>query len=82
MNIEEIRIYCENTGAYHMIAMGTALKELSQTCVTGFPVLAALVDNKLKALDYKVINPHNIRPRWKPQRYAHRPSSDRNCAGW
>lgn len=59
--MEEIRIYCENTGAYHMIAMGTALKELSQTCVTGFPVLAALVDNKLKALDYKVINPHNIR---------------------
>ena len=27
----------------------------------GTPVLAALVDNKLKSLDYKIINPHNIR---------------------
>ncbi|MBE6231457.1 MAG: nucleoside kinase [Bacteroidales bacterium] len=59
--MEKIRIYCENTGSFHFIEMGTTLKELSETCHTGFQVLAALVDNKLKALDYKVINPHNVR---------------------
>ena len=45
--------------------MGTTLKELSDkvcevTC-EGLPVLAALVDNKLKSLDYKLINTQNIR---------------------
>jgi uridine kinase len=64
--MEDIRIYCENTRAYVNVAMGTSLKEVSQTlCGAGFcnemPVLAALVDNKLKALDYKIINPHNVR---------------------
>ena len=64
--MEDIRIYCENTQAYIKVAMGTTLKEVSQSiCDAGFcsetPVLAALVDNKLKALDYKIINPHNVR---------------------
>ena len=64
--MEDIRIYCENTQAYMKVAMGTALNEVSQSlCAAGFctetPVLAALVDNKLKALDYKIINPHNVR---------------------
>ena len=64
--MEDIRIYCENTQAYMKVAMGTALNEVSQNlCAAGFctetPVLAALVDNKLKALDYKIINPHNVR---------------------
>ena len=40
--------------------MGTTLQELCQKVGCGH-VLAALVDNKLKSLDYKVINPHNIR---------------------
>lgn len=61
-----IRIYCENTRAYVDVAMGTTLKEVAQKlCDEGFcgemPVLAALVDNKLKALDYRIINPHNVR---------------------
>lgn len=65
--MEDIRIWCENTGKIEMVATGTTLKELSeQICpaVGGgceLPVLAALVDNKLKSLDYKVINPHNVR---------------------
>ena len=64
--MEDIRIYCENTQTYIKVAMGTTLKEVSQSiCDAGFcsetPVLAALVDNKLKALDYKIINPHNVR---------------------
>lgn len=63
--MEDIRIYCENTGSYHDVPVGSTLKELSeQICPqTGpsFPVLAVLVDNKLKSLDYQVINPHNVR---------------------
>lgn len=66
--MEDIRIYCENTRAYVNVTMGTTLKEMSRMLCGqegGFsddmPVLAALVDNKLKALDYKIINPHNVR---------------------
>ncbi len=66
--MEDIRIFCENTGAYVNVIMGTTLKEMSRMLCGqegGFsddmPVLAALVDNKLKALDYKIINPHNVR---------------------
>lgn len=65
--MEEIRIFCENTGSYEKVLMGSTLKELSERLCPGadsgceLPVLAALVDNKLKSLDYKVINPHNIR---------------------
>ena len=65
--MEGIRIWCENTGAYVEVPMGMTLKELSDNLALNmgssltFPVLAALVDNKLKSLDYKVINPHNVR---------------------
>ena len=59
--MEEIRIYCENTGSYRKVAMGTTLKELAAELVDGMNVLSALVDNKLKSLDYKIINPHNVR---------------------
>ena len=58
--MENVRVYCENTQAYESVAMGTTLQELCQKVGCGH-VLAALVDNKLKSLDYKVINPHNIR---------------------
>ena len=40
------------------VPMGTTLKELAPS---DGRTLAALVDNKLKSLDYKVINPHNVR---------------------
>ena len=60
--MEDIRIYCENSESYVMVSIGTTLKELSErVCHYGLPVLAALVDNKLKSLDYKIINPHNVR---------------------
>ena len=60
--MEDIRIYCENSESYVMVSIGTTLKELSErVCHCGLPVLAALVDNKLKSLDYKIINPHNVR---------------------
>ena len=56
--MEEIRIYCENTGSYCNVPIGTALKNLA---CDSMRVLAALVDNKHKSLDYTVINPHNVR---------------------
>ncbi len=65
--MEEIRIHCENTKSDHLVAMGVTLKELSEKICPSvdtkngeMPVIAALVDHKLKALDYKVINPHNV----------------------
>lgn len=54
--MERIRIYCENTSEYMDVDFGTSLKEISHDgCI------AALVDNKLKSLDYRIISPHNIR---------------------
>ena len=65
--MDDIRIYCENLKEYEIVPMGGTLKSLSDRIYpsgnldSGLPVLAALVDNKLKSLDYKIINPHNIR---------------------
>ena len=64
--MDDIRIYCENTHSYEKVSFGTTLLQLSglicpEGTDTGVQVLAALVDNKLKYLDYKVIAPHNIR---------------------
>ncbi len=64
--MDEIRIYCENTHSYEKVSFGTTLLQLSglicpEGTDTGVQVLAALVDNKLKCLDYKIIAPHNIR---------------------
>ena len=64
--MDEIRIYCENTHSYEKVSFGTTLLQLSglicpEGTDTGVQVLAALVDNKLKYLDYKIIAPHNIR---------------------
>ncbi len=56
----DIKVYCENTQAYESVVIGTTLQELCKKVGCGH-VLAALVDNKLKSLDYKVINPHNVR---------------------
>ncbi len=65
--MEEIKIYCENTKSELRVAMGATLKEISkeicskvETKCGEMPVIAALVDHKLKSLDYKVINPHNV----------------------
>lgn len=64
--MEGIRIFCENTSSYEKVSIGTTLSEL-YLCMNqnkpmhDEPVLAALVDNKLKSLDYKIINPHNVR---------------------
>ena len=54
--MEEIRIYCENTSAYVDVAFGTALSAIAPE-----GSIAALVDNKLKSLEYRIISPHNVR---------------------
>ena len=64
--MDDIIIYCENTHSYEKVSFGTTLLQLSglicpEGTDTGVQVLAALVDNKLKYLDYKIIAPHNIR---------------------
>ena len=61
----EIRIKCENTNADVFVKTGTTLQELAEQALGNkigeMPILAALVDNKLNSLDYKIINPHNVR---------------------
>lgn len=66
----ETRIYCENGESYHKVPTGTSLKELSDNICcsikdeksgTELPVLAALVDNKLKELEFRAMMPHTIR---------------------
>ena len=64
--MEGIRIFCENTSSYEKVSIGTTLSDLyvrmnQNKPMLDEPVLAALVDNKLKSLDYKIINPHNVR---------------------
>lgn len=65
--MEDIRIYCENTREHECVAFGSNLNELAEKVCpkgrldNGSAVLAALVDNKVKSLDYKIINPHKIR---------------------
>ena len=65
--MEQIRIFCENIDASVDVTMGTTLKQIAENlcsdkgCLCDKPVLAALVDNKLKSLDYMIINPHNVR---------------------
>ena len=59
--MEDIRIYCENTSSYCNVPMGTALKDIAPAAASDMKVLAALVDNTLKSLNYKVFNPHNVR---------------------
>ena len=58
--MEGVRIYCENTASSFTVAQGTTLKEISAAS-KDLPILAALVDNTLRSLNYKVFNPHNVR---------------------
>ena len=54
--MDNIRIYCKNASSYETIEAGTALSELAHSK----DALAALVDNKLKGLDYRIMNPHQV----------------------
>ena len=67
--MDEVRIYCKNDDNYRRVWAGSTLKELSaEFCdsVTDeksgirLPVLAALVDHKLKELEFPVMMSHHI----------------------
>ena len=58
--MEEIRIFCENDGKYHQVALSSDLKSFA-TKVGPEGTIAALVDNQLKELDFKVLNTHTVR---------------------
>lgn len=54
--MDKIRIYCRNTSSYEKVEAGTPLREIAPDK----EILAALVDNKLKGLDYRIMNPHQV----------------------
>lgn len=59
--MEDIRIYCENDRDYHKVKPGCSLKELSDMLCQEKGIIAALVDNQLKGLDYTILAQHSIR---------------------
>lgn len=63
--METVRIYCENTSSYEQVEMGSTLRGLSERICPvmdgDLPVLGALVDNRLRQLDYKILSTHNVR---------------------
>lgn len=69
-DMETIKIFCENDSTYHDVECGTDLMALSQKICstvhddktgTELPVIAALVDNKLKEMEFRVGMPHTVR---------------------
>lgn len=58
--MEEIRIYCENAGKYMQVQPGCDLKTVAALAGAD-GTIAALVDNQLKELDFKVLNTHTVR---------------------
>ncbi len=57
--MDTIEVFIENTGARQRIRQGTSLAEIAaqHTSLTGYPVLGALVNNRVEPLHYRVYNP-------------------------
>lgn len=65
IDMENIQIYCKNNGKTCSVTFGSSLKEVSDTLMDGkLPdgqkILAALCDNCLKELDFKLTQDANI----------------------
>ena len=64
--MEEIRIHCVNDGSQIPVALGSPLSSVAPEFVTDpktgikCRTLAALVDHKLKQLDFKLFYPHEV----------------------
>ena len=64
--METVNVFCINDGKSYDIPAGTRLKDFakkaypSSTKDSGNPILAALVDHKLKELEFKIINPVEV----------------------
>ena len=59
--MEDIRIYCENTGEYHKVGFGNTLQDIAKKLCPDQGIIAALVDNCLKGLDFIIHEQHNVR---------------------
>ena len=67
LNMEKMRIYCENTRTYSDVEFGTPLLEVARNLMPketegtqDKQILAALVDNSLRGLDFEICRPHRI----------------------
>lgn len=63
MNTTPVKIYCENTQSPIMINWGTPLGDIIKMMPVreGYPYMAAYVNNDLKSLDFRIIDPVTIR---------------------
>jgi uridine kinase len=59
---QQIKIYCENTKIEKEYPFGTTLQDIieDQKIELEFPILGAMVNNKLKELDYLIYKPKTI----------------------
>ena len=59
---EKIAVICQNTGSTVGVEMGTSLLDIAATIPAGpHPYLAALVNNRIKELDYRIYTPVTVR---------------------
>ena len=64
--METLTVYCVNDGKSYQLPQGAPLSQIAPSTVTDpktgkvYPVLAALVDHKLKPLCFPVFNPHEV----------------------
>lgn len=64
--MEKIIISCVNDGRQYLLEPGATLLSIAPSIVTDsrtkkeYPVLAALVDHKLRDLDFQVFYPHQV----------------------
>ena len=67
--MNEMNITCQNTNKTYEVPMGTSLKafaeshkaEISDPSFGSGGILAAIVDNRLKELGFKIMEPHTVR---------------------
>ena len=60
--MENIRIFCKNTGEYYNVTPGISLDHVLKITEykSEYPILDAFVDNQLKELNFSVYMPHSI----------------------
>lgn len=65
--MNQVKVYCENTKSENLFPIGSSLKQIAEHNQvkliendTEVPILAAIVDNKLKELSFNVMQPHKI----------------------
>lgn len=61
--MDKITVYCDNLKGFYDCEPGTSLSALAEMTGTGcrYPVIAALVDNMLKELSFKIYTAHTVK---------------------